>query len=87
VFSYGQPPFFAQVGRDEARLNLRMVRQPVYVPDLQTREGDVLCAMITVEGTEDLFGAYASAGVTLHQSLRREAWGSHTFVVADPTGT
>jgi catechol 2,3-dioxygenase-like lactoylglutathione lyase family enzyme len=86
VFSYGEPPFYAQVGRDGARLNLRLVRTPAYVADLQARERDVLCAAITVEGIETLFRDYEAAGVPLHQSLRREAWGSQTFIVADPDG-
>jgi hypothetical protein len=29
VFSYGEPPYYAQVGRDAARLNLRCVDGPV----------------------------------------------------------
>ena len=29
VFSYGKPPYYAQVGRDAARLNLRYVDRPV----------------------------------------------------------
>ena len=28
-FSYGRPPYYAQVGRDAARLNLRCVERPV----------------------------------------------------------
>ncbi len=29
AFTHGDPPFFGQVYRDRARLNLRMVREPV----------------------------------------------------------
>jgi catechol 2,3-dioxygenase-like lactoylglutathione lyase family enzyme len=86
VFSYGEPPFYAQVGRDAALLNLRLVRTPAYVADLQTRERDVLCAVVTVEGIEALCVAYEAVGVPLHQPLRREAWGSRTFIVAGPDG-
>lgn len=32
VFSYGSPPYYAQVGRDAARLNLRYVEGPVIDP-------------------------------------------------------
>ena len=31
VFTYGEPPFYGQVRRDNARLNLRMVCEPVFV--------------------------------------------------------
>src|SRR5215471_20069477 len=30
IFSYGEPPYYAQVGRDAARLNLRWVKEPVF---------------------------------------------------------
>src|ERR1700752_156580 len=37
-FTYGEPPFYAQVKRDGARLNLRCVKQPVIDPTLRDRE-------------------------------------------------
>jgi catechol 2,3-dioxygenase-like lactoylglutathione lyase family enzyme len=38
VFTYGEPPFYAQVARDGARLNLRCVEQSVIDPVLRDRE-------------------------------------------------
>jgi catechol 2,3-dioxygenase-like lactoylglutathione lyase family enzyme len=84
VFSYGEPPFYAQVVRDGARLDLRFVHQPAFTPEFQARESDVLSAVITLDGIEALFRTYKAAGVPLHQPLRREPWGSRTFIVADP---
>ena len=38
VFTYGEPPFYGQVKRDNARLNLRLVCEPVFVGDIRERE-------------------------------------------------
>jgi hypothetical protein len=47
IFSYGSPPYYAQVGRDSARLNLRWVDQPVMDLTLRDQEG-LLSASMTV---------------------------------------
>ena len=85
-FSYGDPPFYAQVVRDNARLNLRLVQEPVFAGDVRKREG-LLSASITVAGTDEikeLFLGYQAAGVLFHQTLKKEPWGARTFVVSDP---
>jgi catechol 2,3-dioxygenase-like lactoylglutathione lyase family enzyme len=86
VFSYGRPPYYAQVGRDVARLNLRCVEKPVLDSTIRDRE-ELLSASMTV-GTADeiklLFLEFQSAGVTFHQTLRRQPWGAKTFIVKDP---
>ncbi len=38
AFTYGEPPFYAQVMRDDARLNLRCVAQPLIDAGLRDRE-------------------------------------------------
>src|SRR5580693_8742518 len=38
VFSYGKPPYYAQVGRDAARLNLRCVERAVIESTARNRE-------------------------------------------------
>lgn len=86
VFSYGDPPFYAQVARDSARLNLRFVHAPAFTAGFHARETDPLSAMITVKGIDRLFSAYEEAGVALHQRLRDEPWGARTFIVRDPDG-
>lgn len=86
IFAYGEPPFYAQVGRDGARLDLRCVHGPVFAADFRASNDDPLAAMITVDGIEGLFSSYDVAGVELHQHLRREPWGARTFIVRDPDG-
>jgi catechol 2,3-dioxygenase-like lactoylglutathione lyase family enzyme len=85
-FVYGDPPFYAQVVRDNARLNLRLVLEPVFAGDVRKREG-LLSASITVAGAseiKELYLAYQAAGAPFHQTLRKEPWGARTFVVTDP---
>jgi catechol 2,3-dioxygenase-like lactoylglutathione lyase family enzyme len=88
VFTYGEPPFYAQVARDAARINLRCVAKPPIDPEVRDRE-ELLAASLTVATAEEikkLFLAYQSAGVTLFQTLRREPWGAKDFIVKDPDG-
>ena len=88
AFTYGEPPFYAQVRRGDAALNLRMVCEPVFAGDIREREG-LLSASITVNGAaeiERLALDFESAGVRFHQTLQTEPWGATTFVVADPDG-
>jgi uncharacterized glyoxalase superfamily protein PhnB len=86
AFVYGDPPNYGQVFCDNARLNLRLVREPVFAGDVRKRE-KLLSASITV-GTaneiEQLFLSYQAAGVSFHQTLKKEPWGARTFVVSDP---
>jgi catechol 2,3-dioxygenase-like lactoylglutathione lyase family enzyme len=84
-FVYGEPPFYAQVRRDGARLNLRHVDRPVFDAQLRARE-DLLSATIVVEEIKALFLEYEERGVSFHQALRTEPWGARTFIVADDDG-
>ncbi len=88
AFTYGSPPFYAQVVRDGARLNLRHVDRPVIDPDVRDREA-LLAASMTVEtpaAVKQLFLEFQAAGVALHQSLQRQPWGASNFIVKDPDG-
>ena len=87
-FVYGDPPFYAQVSRDQARLALRVVGEPVFAGDFRDRE-HLLSASLTVATSaeiEQLFATYQAGGVRFHQTLKKEPWGATTFVVADPDG-
>src|SRR5882724_13262829 len=53
VFTYGEPPFYAQIMRDGARLNLRCVEQPVTDPVLRDRE-ELLSASLTVARADEI---------------------------------
>ena len=88
VFTYGEPPFYGQVKRDNARLNLRMVCEPVFVGDIRARE-QLLAASMTVGSAAEirqLFVQYQAAGVDFQQTLKQEPWGARTFIVRDPDG-
>ena len=88
VFTYGEPPFYGQVKRDNARLNLRLVCEPVFVGDIRERE-QLLATSMTVGSAAELrqlFLQYQSAGVDFQQTLKQEPWGARTFIVRDPDG-
>jgi catechol 2,3-dioxygenase-like lactoylglutathione lyase family enzyme len=85
-FSYGKPPFYAQVVRDGGRLNLRKVSGPVFESSFRTRERDALSATLTLDDAKPLFLEYQNADVAFHQPLRTEPWGARTFIVKDPDG-
>lgn len=86
AFTYGEPPFYGQVVRDSAMLNLRLVHQPVLIAG---DEPDLLSASIWVSHAKQLFLELQASGATFHQPLRREPWhgqGQGGFIVADPDG-
>lgn len=88
AFRYGDPPFYAQVTRDAARLNLRHVDRPVIDSALRKRE-DLLSAAITVDSASEIAALceeFVRTGADFHQPLRREPWGAATFIVSDPDG-
>jgi catechol 2,3-dioxygenase-like lactoylglutathione lyase family enzyme len=88
VFRYGEPPYYAQVGRDAARLNLRCVQAPVIQPALRDREALLSVSMTVATAAEIklLFLEFQSAGAAFHQTLQRQPWGASNFIVKDPDG-
>jgi uncharacterized glyoxalase superfamily protein PhnB len=88
AFVYGDPPHCGQLIRDQARLNLRVVGEPVFLGDVREREL-LLSASLTVATAneiKELFLNYQARGVPFRQSLQREPWGATTFIVLDPDG-
>jgi uncharacterized glyoxalase superfamily protein PhnB len=88
AFVYGDPPFYAQVIRDHARLNLRLVCEPVFVGDIRERES-LLSATLTVATAAELkrlYLTYQDAGVPFAQTLQQQPWGARNFIVRDPDG-
>jgi catechol 2,3-dioxygenase-like lactoylglutathione lyase family enzyme len=76
IFSYGKPPYYAQVGRDAARLNLRCVERPVIEAMARDRE-ELLSVSMTVATADEiklLFLELQSAGVAFHQTLKKQPW-------------
>ncbi|MBV8207803.1 MAG: VOC family protein [Acidobacteria bacterium] len=88
VFNYGSPPFYAQVARDAARLNLRRVTEPLIAREVRDRE-ELLSASMTVATASEiklLFLEFQSAGVAFRRKLKKQPWGARNFVVKDPDG-
>ena len=88
VFSYGSPPYYAQVARDAARLNLRCVETPIIDPEARDPE-ELLSVSMTVATADEiklLFLEFQSSGITFHQRLIKQPWGAKTFIVKDPDG-
>jgi uncharacterized glyoxalase superfamily protein PhnB len=88
VFSYGDPPYYAQMGRDAARLNLRRVERPVIESTVRDGE-ELLSVSMTVATAKEiklLFLEFQSAGVTFHQTLKKQPWGAANFIVKDTDG-
>ena len=88
AFVHGEPPFYGQVVRDHARLNLRVVSEPVFAGDIRERE-HLLSASLTVATADEikqLFLTYQDAGVRFAQTLKKEPWGARAFIVLDPDG-
>jgi uncharacterized glyoxalase superfamily protein PhnB len=88
VFSYGDPPYYAQLRRDAARLNLRCVEGAVIESMVRHRE-ELLSVSMTVATADEiklLFLEFQSARVTFHQTLKKQPWGAKNFIVKDPDG-
>ena len=85
AFTYGKPPFYGQVFRDGARLNLRRMASPVIDPQLRDSE-HLLSASITLDDAKPLFLEFQSAGVDFRQTLKTEPWGARSFIVRDTDG-
>jgi catechol 2,3-dioxygenase-like lactoylglutathione lyase family enzyme len=88
VFTYGEPPYYAQVKRDGAVFNLRCVEGAAIDPDLRDRE-ELLSASITVataDETTQLARDFQRAGVSFAQALSRKPWGALDFIVRDIDG-
>ena len=88
AFTYGEPPFYAQVKRDGAQLNLKCVDSPVIDPEFRDREELLSAAMTVATAAEikQLFLEFQSANVTIFQSLKTQPWGARNFIIKDPDG-
>jgi len=88
VFTYGEPPYYAQVKRDAARLNLRCVDRPAIDSAFRDRE-ELLSASLTVATAEEirqLSREFQKSGVDFAQPLDRKPWGALDFIIRDLDG-
>ena len=84
AFTYGEPPFYGQVKRDKAAINLRLVCEPVYVGDIRERE-ELLGASMTVDSAAEikqLFLQYQSAGIDFFRPLKQEPWPALAILIS-----
>jgi catechol 2,3-dioxygenase-like lactoylglutathione lyase family enzyme len=84
-FVYGEPPFYAGVSRDGARLHLRHVDEPNFA-ELAEREDQLIAAMIEVADVKAFFAEFESRGVDFTLWLVTQPWGGTEFHVRDPDG-
>ena len=88
VFTYGEPPYYAQVKRDAARLNFRCVDRPAIDPDY--RDHDELLSATFVVATADeirqLYLAFQKSDVSFVQTLTEKPWGVGDFIIRDLDG-
>ena len=88
VFTYGEPPFYGQIGRDKTLLNLRHVDASPFVDEVRERD-ELLSASINVGNAaaiRTLFQEFQGAGVDFYRPLKQEPWGARTFIVRDLDG-
>ena len=83
-YSYGAPPFCAQLRRSEAVFNLRGTGSSPWV-NLPGEE-ELLAVRVEVDDVKALFLEVRDKGATIHRSLRTEPWDQVTFVVCDLDG-
>lgn len=84
-FLHGEPPFYASVSRDRARLHLRFVGRPNF-SELAAREQSLIVATIAAGDVKELFREFEARGVDFPQRLARQPWGGLDFQVRDPDG-
>ena len=85
VFTYGEPPFYGEVRRDDVGFNVRHVDESPFVPDVREQE-QLLSASIATTNAKDLFLEFQAAGVDFQERLQKKPWGANEFVVRDPDG-
>ena len=88
-FIYGDPPFYAQVRRDNALLILKSMDESFFAKreELTRDEEPLLTASITLATAaeiDQLFFTYQAAAVPFAETLRTEPWQAKTFIVRDP---
>jgi len=82
--TWGDPPTFATVGRDEHTIHFRCAEPPTANPDKYGEE--LLDAYLYVDDADSLYAEYASKGVEFLREVANMPWGMREFVVRDCDG-
>lgn len=85
AYTYGEPPFWGELVRDGALLNLRHVDESPWVAGVRDDE-QLLSAYVLVADAKALFLECQAKGVDFHTRLERKPWDMNEFVVRDPDG-
>jgi len=84
----GEPPYYAEVRRDAARIALRCVTGPVFNGDVRDRQ-ELMAASIEVDHLETLKELYERARLTgafISRKIEAKPWGAWVFVMRDLDG-
>ena len=84
----GEPPHYAEVRRDAARIALRCVTGPVFNGDVRDRQ-ELMAASIEVDHLETLKELYERARLTgafISRKIEAKPWGAWVFVMRDLDG-
>ena len=84
VGTWGNPPVYAIVARDDRRIHFRLAEPPQINPDKYADE--LLDAYLLIENADALYAEYAGRGVEFTRALGDTAWRSREFVVKDCDG-
>jgi uncharacterized glyoxalase superfamily protein PhnB len=84
VGTWGDPPIYAIVARDERAIHFRCAESPTANPDKYADE--LLDAYLNVEDVDALHAEYAAKGVEFARELDDTPWNSREFVVKDCGG-
>jgi catechol 2,3-dioxygenase-like lactoylglutathione lyase family enzyme len=84
VGTWGEPPFYAIVARDQHAIHFRCADPPTPNPEKYTEE--LLDAYINVEDADALHAEYAAKGVEFVRPLGDMPWHAREFVVKDCDG-
>lgn len=84
IGTWGDPPVYAIVARDEHRIHFRLAEPPTPNPDKYADE--LLDAYLFVENADAVHAEYLARGVEFTRSLGNTDWQSREFVVKDCDG-
>jgi uncharacterized glyoxalase superfamily protein PhnB len=82
--TWGDPPVYAIVARDDHRIHFRCASPPTPNPDKY--DDELLDAFLFIEDPDALYAEYQARGIEFTRALGDTPWGSREFVVKDCDG-
>ena len=84
VGTWGDPPIYAIVARDERAIHFHCAEPPAANPDKY--EDELLDAYLSVEDADVLHAEYTAKGVEFARELANTPWNTREFVAKDCDG-